>query len=213
MTCSGSGIHAPRLLPPASATGTTVRNGFVSGMGSDGISLQLFSRVHGVLVEHNADDGMVLGDDSLVSDSRIVLNGGDGIVGDASVSFRDSRIARVDGATATEATDAGGNTSELRCDESRAPRRLQTQVRSRSAASAGEARSVRVSGAIACREDLWDYRTRAHSSSTPPNMDSIRFRTSSQLTTGPHPSTSSRTGRSAKPGIESRFESVRTIPL
>ena len=52
-------------------------------------------------------------------------------------------------------------------------------------------------------EALNAYCTRAHSSPTPPNMDSIRFRTSFQLTTGPHPSTSSRTGRSEKPGIES----------
>ncbi|MDJ0788497.1 MAG: hypothetical protein QNK05_16950 [Myxococcota bacterium] len=117
VTCSesgsGIGIHAPRLFPPASTTGTTVRNGFVTGMGSDGISLQPFSHVQGVLAQHNADEGLVLGDDSLVTDSRIVLNRGDGLQGDASVSFRGCRIARVGGATVSGVTDAGGNT----CDD------------------------------------------------------------------------------------------------
>lgn len=83
VTCgagSGSGIRGearPRI---------TVRNGNISGFGSDGLLVAGRSRIESVVAERNGGRGIVTGDDSVVTGSKAYRNASDGIlVNDSSV--------------------------------------------------------------------------------------------------------------------------------
>lgn len=66
------------------ATGTTVRNGGVHGVGSHGIALVDHAHVESVRVTDASGDGIQVGSDSTVRNSRVWEVGGDGITGAAS---------------------------------------------------------------------------------------------------------------------------------
>ncbi len=66
------------------ATGTTVRNGGVHGVGSHGIALIDHANVESVRVTDASGDGIQVGSDSTVRNSRVWEVGGDGITGAAS---------------------------------------------------------------------------------------------------------------------------------
>ena len=94
---SGLGVGITRLFG-SSASGVTIRNGTISGFGSDGVGLSTTdeSVLENVVVRENAAAGVRLGTASRVSGVAAVLNFGDGIVVGAG-SLIESSTARENG--------------------------------------------------------------------------------------------------------------------
>jgi hypothetical protein len=85
-------------------------------MGNYGIEVRDGAWIDGVHIEHCGSTAIRAEDDSLVTDSRIRLVGGAGLIAVSGVvNFRGNRIARVGGASHIGATEIGGNT----CDDAR----------------------------------------------------------------------------------------------
>lgn len=88
-TCAtgvGSGIG---VQSTATATGVSLRNGWVSGFGAHGIVLRgPASRIDRVNADHNCGDGITVGPASLVVRTQALDNGGRGIVADRSSLLR-----------------------------------------------------------------------------------------------------------------------------
>lgn len=119
VSCSngGTGVGVLATTFPNEADGTVVKNGTISGMGDYGVRLLQRSHVDNMLIENCYGSPIQIEDDSLVTDSRILLSGGVGIyVPSGVVNIQGNRIAKIGGATHLGATATGGNTcDDLRC--------------------------------------------------------------------------------------------------
>ena len=113
---TGIGIHAHATAPPpTSADHTTIRNGFVVGMGANGILVRRGALVDSVIVHQCASTAILAEDDSLITRSRVLLNGAGILAPSGHVSIQGNRIADSGGSTVSGVTEIGGNT----CDDGR----------------------------------------------------------------------------------------------
>jgi len=90
-TGSGYGIYATGLR-------TTVRNGFVQGMGYNGVEVSASSRVMNVTATHNGASGIVTNDSSSVVGSESTYNGGIGIYGSTRCLIQ-GNVSTINGST------------------------------------------------------------------------------------------------------------------
>ncbi|MFK7894752.1 MAG: hypothetical protein AB8G23_02890 [Myxococcota bacterium] len=112
VSCVGDGLGSAIYAQDdrSVAVRTTVRNGFVRGAGHSGIRLNAESAVDFVTVTDNAQGGIEIADDSLVTRSRIVRNGGDGIRGiGPRVAIADNVITQSEGMSVDNTAELSGN--------------------------------------------------------------------------------------------------------